>query len=293
MKQLPYISDHLNEIFAEERERFDYRFIRPPLLVLYFFFRCLAFPLKFLVHRNPWGFEGRCIDRVLAIGLKYFASREAVELVIRHVQIEPILYRHLLTGRDPDAVGAGASRLNGIFGDFNVRTIDEMVRNNMTIGHDELSYELGDKFDREVFLANLDAIRRSRPLDHEDLSKEILEVNREHSLGWFGATNVVILIVFTITLFADLRTAVKALNSFDSDSILLWALKHIYRNDPEVLVDLDFYLQEYSNRSHYNSSAFFSNPSLYLSHHIVFDEFAYDCLRNRPPSMAPEAATTP
>ena len=49
-----------------------------------------------------------------------------------------------------------------------------------------------------------------------------------------------------------------------------------------VLTDLDFYMQVYSNRSHYNSDVFFSDPSQYLYYHIVFDEFAYHMLRNPP-----------
>ena len=285
MKQFPYMTDYINDTFVKEKERFDYHFIRPILLVLYFFLRCIAFPLKFVFHRKPWGWEGYCIDAVLAFGIKRFASHDAVELLIRPVQIEPTLYRFLLTGHEfPDDEKVETS-LNGIFGNFGIHSIDHVIRNNMTIGHDELSYELGDKFDREIFLAHLDEIRKSRPLDHDDYSKEILEINKKYSLGWFGATNVVMMIVFAITIFADLRTTMKALNSFDSDSILLWALKHIYANDPEVLIDLDFYMQVYSNRSHYNSSAFFSDPSQYLAYHIVFDEFAYYCLRDRPPTV--------
>ena len=33
---------------------------------------------------------------ILAFGLKYFASHEAAEVLIRHIQIEPLLYRFLL-----------------------------------------------------------------------------------------------------------------------------------------------------------------------------------------------------
>ena len=286
MKQFPYMTDYVNEAFAKEKVRFDYIFLRPILLVLYFFLRSIAFPLKFVFHRKPLGFEGYCIDAVLAFGLKRFASYDAVELLVRHVQIEPILYRFLLTGHKFEDDEIINTKLNGIHGDFGIDSLEHIVRNNMTIGHDELSYELGDKFERDTFLAHLDQIRRSKPLKHEDLSKQILEVNKEHSLGWFGATNVVMFIVFTITIFADLRTTVKALNSFDSDSIALWALMHIYENDPDVRIDLEFYMQVYSNRSHYNSSAFFSDPSQYLAYHIVFDEFAYHCLQNRRPTLA-------
>jgi hypothetical protein len=49
-------------------------------------------------------------------------------------------------------------------------------------------------------------------------------------------------------------------------------------------------MQEVSNRGHYNSSAFFSNPSQYLYYHIVFDEVCYDMLMNRPPLGAVEQA---
>ncbi len=94
------------------------------------------------------------------------------------------------------------------------------------------------------------------------------------------------LIVTTITLFGDLRTTIKALSSFTSDSVLLWALKQLYINDPEVQADLDFFMQEVSNRGHYHSSAFFSNPSQYLYYHIVFDEVVYELLRTRQPTLS-------
>lgn len=45
------------------------------------------------------------------------------------------------------------------------------------------------------------------------------------------------------------------------------------------MVDLDFYLQDESNRSHYNNGPFLSDPSRYLYHHIAFNEFAYELLR--------------
>lgn len=279
MKEFPYITDYVNTQFKQEKERFDYIFIRPILLVLYFFLRIIIFPLKFVLHRRSYGFESYCIDAILAFGIKYFASREAVELLIRHVQIEPLLYRYLLTGQKIEF--SSPRKLNGINGDYNVDTLKDIILNNMTIGHDELSYELVDLFDKDVFLKNLDSIRKLKPEDHEQYSKDAISLNEQHSLQWFGCTNVVMFIVFVITIFGDLKTTIKALNSFGSDSIALWAMKHIYRNNHEVLTDLDFYMQVYSNRSHYNSSAFFSDPSQYLYYHIVFDEFAYECLRTR------------
>lgn len=90
-----------------------------------------------------------------------------------------------------------------------------------------------------------------------------------------------LLIVTMITLFGDLRTTINALNSFGSDSILLWCMKHIYADDEQAQIDLDFFMQVVSNRGHYNSSAFFSNPSQYLYYHTVFDEVCYDMLMNR------------
>ncbi len=92
----------------------------------------------------------------------------------------------------------------------------------MTIGHDLLSYEVIDRFDKQAFLKNIDYIRGLKPEDHEQLSKEALEENRRHSFQLLGATNIVMLIVTTITIFGDLRTTIKALNSFTSDSVLLW-----------------------------------------------------------------------
>lgn len=277
MLRFPYMTEYVNEVFAKEKRRFDYIFLRPLLLVFYFFLRLVLFPLKFLVHRVPYGFEARCIDATMAFGLKYFASHEAAELMLRHVQIEPLLYRYLL----PASSEGKPRKFNGIDGDFNISSLREIVANNMTIGHDELSYEILERFDRTEFLDNLDEIRRRRPEDHEALSKEALEANRKHSFQLLGCTNVVIIVVMAITIFGDLRTTIKALNSFDSDSVLLWCLKHLFIDDPKIMVDLDFYMQVYSNRSHYDSSAFFSDPSQYLYYHIVFDEYAYDILRNR------------
>jgi hypothetical protein len=285
MKEFPYITDYVNEQFKKEKERFDYLFIRPILLIFYFFLRVVIFPLKFVFHRRSYGFENYCIDGILAFGIKYFASRDAVELLIRHVQIEPLLYRFLLTGQNEELkTDSEPRKLNGINGDYAVDSLKDIIQNNMTIGHDELSYELVDRFDKSIFLNNLEHIRTLKPEDHEQYSKRAIEMNEKHSLQWFGCTNVVMAIVFVITIFGDLKTTVKALNSFGSDSIALWAMKHLYHNNHEVLTDLDFYMQVYSNRSHYNNSAFFSDPSQYLYYHIVFDEFAYECLRTRSPA---------
>ncbi len=219
----------------------------------------------------------------MSLGMKYLARYEAAELMLRHVQIEPLLYRHMLLGQHPQPSVDEDRKLNGIDGDFSVEDLATVVEHNMTIGHDELSYELIDRFDRQTFLDNLDQIRSQQPQDHAQYSKAALEENKRHSWQILGATNIVLLIVTTITVFADLRTAMKALGSFDSDSILLWCLKHIYLEDQKSLIDLDFFMQEVNNRGHYNSSAFFSNPSQYLYYHIVFDEVAYDLLRRQPP----------
>ena len=288
MKAFPFLTDYVNQTFEDEKRRLDYIFLRPLLQVSYFFLRIVLFPLKFLIHRQPYGFEARCIDGVLAFGMKYLATVEAVEMVVRHVQIEPLLYRHLL-GEDSHVEGE-RRKFNGIDGDYNLESLREMIRNNLTIGHDELSYELVDRFDRDAFLADLDRIRRRMPEDHMLFSKRAMESTREHSLQWIGITNVVIMIVIVITVFGDLRTTVKALNSFDSDAVLLWAMKHLYAHDHAVLTDLDFYLQAESNRGHYNSNVFFSSPSLYLHNHIAFDEYAYRILRERPPIADDEIA---
>jgi hypothetical protein len=290
MKAFPFLTDYVNETFESEKRRLDYIFLRPILQVSYFFLRIVLFPLKFLIHRRPYGFEARCIDSVLAFGMKYLATVEAVEMVVRHVQIEPLLYRHLL-GEDSHVEGE-RRKFNGIDGDYNLDSLREMIRNNLTIGHDELSYELVDRFDKDAFLADLDRIRRRVPEDHMLFSKRAMESTREHSLQWIGITNVVIMIVIVITVFGDLRTTVKALNSFDSDAVLLWAMKHLYAHDRAVLTDLDFYLQAESNRGHYNSNVFFSSPSLYLHNHIAFDEYAYRILREHPPIADGEIATS-
>ena len=296
MNKYPYIPKAMNDLFKKEKSRIDYLFLRPILLVIYFFLRIVIFPIKFLIHRRPLGFEGRSIDCLLAFGLKYLASHEAAELLIRHIQIEPLTYRFLLKnfkdneegnakGMDgPDYEEAVSNqKLNGIEGDFSVLSFKEMITNSMTIGHDELSYEVADRFDRELFFKNLSQLRKEKPEDHNQYSKKILEFNKKASFQILGCTNVVMLIVIVISILGDLKTTVKALNSFGSDSVVLWAMKHIYSDNKEVLTDLDFYMQVYNNRSHYNSSVFFSDPSQYLYYHIVFHEFVYSTLLTKSP----------
>jgi hypothetical protein len=220
----------------------------------------------------------------MAMGMKYLARQDAAELFIRHVQMEPILYRHMLVQPDREPrVEEEATKLNGIDGDFGVEDIRTVFRNNLTVGHDKLSYELVDRFDKQAFLDNIDYIRATEIESHEQYSKAALEENRKHSFQVLGPTNIVMLVVLVITIFGDLRTTITALNSFGSDSTLLWGLKHLYAGEEAVQVDLDFFMQEVSNRGHYNTSAFFSNPSQYLYYHIVFDEVAYDLLKNHPP----------
>ena len=251
MNKYPYIPTAMNELFREEKLRIDYLFLRPILLVVYFFIRIVIFPIKFLIHRRPLGFEGRSIDGLLAFGLKYLASHQAAELLIRHIQIEPLIYRFLLKNiknnaevQDADSAKemyskddketANNQKLNGIEGDFSVLSFKEMIANSMTIGHDELSYEVADRFEREAFLENLNELRKEKPEDHNKYSKKILEYNKKSSFQILGCTNVVMLIVIVITILGDLKTTVKALNSFGSDSVVLWAMKHIYCDNQEV-----------------------------------------------------------
>jgi hypothetical protein len=281
MQSFPYITAYINEIFYKEKARFDYRFIRPILTISHFFLRIILVPLKFLFHRRAWGFEKRLIDGILAFGIKYLASHEAIELLIRHVQIEPLLYRYLLSGTPGRTSGGNGQRLKGIDGDFSVNSIQDVIAHGLTIGHDDLSYEIFERFDQTAFLENLDLYRNSRPEDIAQFGNKVLEENRAHSWQIFGATNVVIVIVLTISIFADFHTSIRALNSFDSDSLLLWCLKHICAEERQAMIDLDFYLQTDSNRSHYNSDSFRSDANQYLYYHIAFDEFAYDLLRRR------------
>ena len=282
MHKFPYINSYVNDVFAREKQQWDYILLRPIIIFAYFFQRSISFPLKFIFHRVPFGFEAYAIDWWMTFGMKYLARHDAAELMLRHVQIEPLLYRHILKQRAGGQPGK-ANKLNGIDGDFNVESLTVALRNQLTVGHDLLSYEVVERFDREMFFDNLETIRATKPENHELLSKAALEENRKHSYQLLGATNIVLLIVTTITLFGDLRTTINALNSFGSDSILLWCLKHIYAGDDHAQIDLDFFMQEVSNRGHYNSSAFFSNPSQYLYYHIVFDEVAYEILMTRPP----------
>ena len=278
MQSFPYITDYVNELFDKEKERFDYKFIRPIFTISFFFLRIVLVPLKFLFHRSAWGFEKRIIDSILAFGIQYFASREALELLIRHVQIEPLLYRYLLSGTPERREGTG-EKLKGIDGDFSVNSVQDIVAHGLTICHDDLSYEIFQRFDKRAFLDHLDFYRNSRPEDIAQFGNKVLEQNRQHSWQIFGATNVVVIVVITITLFADFHTAIRALNSFDSDSLLLWCLKHICAEDRQAMIDLDFYLQTDTNRSHYTNDAFRSDPNQYLYYHIAFDEFAYELLR--------------
>ncbi|WP_417398000.1 hypothetical protein [Gimesia chilikensis] len=281
MQRFPYITDYMNEVFAKEKTHWDFILLRPLLIVFYFFLRFISFPIKFILRRNPLGFEGYLIDFWMAFGIKYLARHDAAEVFMRHVQIEPLLYRHMLSRRDAVSE-ANQKKLNGIDGEFGVENTKTIVDNNLTIGHDLLSYELVDRFDKTVFLENLEYIRSIKPENHELFSKTVLEENRKHSFQLLGATNLVILIVTVITIFGDLKTTITALNSFGSDSVLLWCMKQIYAENRQVQIDLDFFMQEVSNRGHYNSSAFFSNPSQYLYYHIVFDEVVYDILMNQP-----------
>ncbi|MEM1063195.1 MAG: hypothetical protein AAF532_03290 [Planctomycetota bacterium] len=291
MHRYPYITPYVNETFGRERTRWDFVVLRPVLLVLYFLLRFVSFPIKFLVHRRPFGFESRAIDTCMAFGMKYLARRDAAELFLRHVQIEPLLYRHILSTGGDAAVDPGR-KLNGIDGDFGIGDVATLLVSDTTVGHDRLSYEVVDRFDKERFVENLDRLRATVPGDHGVWDKAILAENEEYSWQLLGPTNVVILIVTAITVFGDLHTTVTALNSFGSDSLLLWCLKRIYARDPEVLIDLDFFMQEVANRGHYNSSAFFSNPSQYLYYHIVFDEVAYELLRNVRPTPGPAVEGT-
>lgn len=280
MQSFPYVTDYINEIFDKEKERFDYRFIRPVFTISFYFFRHVLIPIKFIFHRKNWGFESRLIDSLLAFGIKYLASREALKLLIRHVQIEPLLYRYLLSGT-PERKDHTGEMLKGIDGDFTVNSIQDILNHGLTICHDNLSYEVFDRFDKKAFLENIDFYRNSKPEDIEQFGTKILEENSKYSLQLFGASNLVIIVVFTITFFADFHTSIRALNSFDSDSLLLWCLKNVCADDQRAMIDLDFYLQTYSNRSHYNSDAFRSDPNQYLYSHIAFDEFAYELLRKR------------
>jgi hypothetical protein len=283
MRQFPHIPDHLNELFDSEKDRWDYVFLRPLIVFIFFFYRCFVFPLKFLLHRFAFGCEGYLIDRTLSFGMKYLARTDAVELLVRHVQIEPLIYRHLLS-TCPSTECGSLGKFNGIDSSFNLDSIAEVYRNNMTIGHDQLSYEMGRRFNKKRFLMDLDRLRKTAPQDHNQYSKRALEENHRYSMQWLGPTNVAIMIVFVITIFADLKTAMRALNSFGSDSIVLWCMKHIYANNPEVLIDLDFFMQTESNRGHYNNSPFFANPNQYLYYHIVFDECVYEILSTVAPN---------
>lgn len=281
-QRLPHLTGYVNRIFERERRRFDYRVIRPVLLTGYFLLRLVVIPLKFLLHRRAWGFEERCIDGVLAFGIKHFASHDALELFVRHVQIEPLLYRYLLSGTAERRSGRTGERLKGIDGDYSIDSIRDVVAHGLTICHDDLSYEMMNRFDKEEFLRNIAFYRGGAPEDVAQFGRAVLEENRRHSLNVLGATNVIIFVVATITIFGDYGTVSRALNSFSSDSLLLWCLKNIYAEDGGVQASLDFYLPGEGNRGHYNNNPFLADPNEYLYNHIAFDEFAYELLRSNP-----------
>jgi hypothetical protein len=178
MQSFPYVTDYVNEIFDKEKARFDYRFIRPLITIPFFFLRLVLVPLKFVFHRSAWGFEEKIIDSVLAFGIKYLASREALELLIRHVQIEPLLYRYLLSGTPERMNGRTGEMLKGIDGDFSVNSIQDILNHGLTICHDNLSYEVFERFDKHAFLGNLDFYRNSRPEDIAQFSNTVLEQNQ-------------------------------------------------------------------------------------------------------------------
>ena len=114
MKAFPFLTNYVNQTFESEKSRLDYIFLRPILQVSYFFLKAVLFPLKFLFHRRAYGFEARCIDGLLAFGMKYFATVDAVEMMVRHVQIEPLLYRHLLG--EKSHIEGERRKFNGIDG---------------------------------------------------------------------------------------------------------------------------------------------------------------------------------
>ena len=201
MKRFPYITEYVNQTFADEKDRWDFIIIRPLIIFFYFFLRCILFPIKFIFHRRAWGCEGYFIDWFLAIGMKYLARHDAAELLVRHAQIEPLLYRHLLLCHPTHPQYATASKFNGIDGDYSAEKIKDVYWNNMTIGHDQLSYEIIDRFDKNIFLENINFIRSEIPGDHMQFSKAALEENKRCSFQVLGATNVVLLIVVTITIF--------------------------------------------------------------------------------------------
>ena len=128
MNRFPYITPYVNGVFAREKERWDYRLLRPVIIFTYFFQRTISFPLKFIFHRFPLGFEAYAIDWWMTFGLKYLATHEAAELMLRHVQIEPLLYRHIIRRKDGSPPGT-PRRLNGIDGNFNVENLQVALQN--------------------------------------------------------------------------------------------------------------------------------------------------------------------
>jgi hypothetical protein len=57
-RNFPYVTDYLDELLHKEKERFNYRFIRPLLTLSHFFLRIVLVPLKFLFHRWDTRFDG-------------------------------------------------------------------------------------------------------------------------------------------------------------------------------------------------------------------------------------------
>lgn len=80
MHRFPCITPFVNEVFAREKQHWDYIYLRPPLLVFYFILRTICFPLKFVLHRFPLGFEAYLIDWWMTLGMKYLARYDAAAL---------------------------------------------------------------------------------------------------------------------------------------------------------------------------------------------------------------------
>ncbi len=195
MQSFPYVTDYINDLFDKEQARFDYKFIRPIFTISFFFIRLVLVPLKFIFHRNAWGFEKKIIDSIIAFGIKYLASHDALELLIRHVQIEPLLYRYLLSGTPERRAGTG-EMLKGIDGDFSVNSIEDIIAHGLTICHDNLSYEIFDRFDKAAFLDNIDFYRKSRPEDIAQFGQQYFRSRTANIHGrYLEPTNVVITIV--------------------------------------------------------------------------------------------------
>jgi len=91
MHRFPYINEEVNRVFGEEKSHLDYLLLRPLILVVYFFTRIFLFPIKFVFHRVPYGFEAYAIDWWMSVGMKYLARHVKFVSSMASMETSPLI----------------------------------------------------------------------------------------------------------------------------------------------------------------------------------------------------------